>query len=133
VGKLPVGFEIVSLLDSLKRSSRTFTNVGLQLVLGIIFSLVLHLELKGRNLARGLILFPYLIPAIVAAIVWRFMLNPTFGVINYLLLDVFHLIHKPFMWLARPESACWRIMVGAWKSVFRGDPFWPGKPFHRIV
>jgi multiple sugar transport system permease protein len=105
--------------DSLKRSfTWTFFGVILQLVFGIIFSLVLHQELKGRNLARGLILFPYLIPAIVAAIVWRFMLNPTVGVVNYLLMDVFNLINKPMMWLMRPETALWAvILVGAWKYI----------------
>lgn len=94
----------------------TIAGVAIQLVLGIIFSLVLNMELRGRNLARGLILFPYLIPAIVAAIVWRFMLNPTIGVVNYFLKDVIHLIDKPMMWLMHPETALWAvILVGVWK------------------
>jgi len=105
--------------DSLKRSFIwTFFGVGFQLVLGIVFSLVLHQELKGRNIARGLVLFPYLIPAIVAAIVWRFMLNPTVGVINYLLVDVFQVLKTPLMWLARPQTALPAvILVGVWKYV----------------
>ena len=105
--------------ESLKRSIIwTFMGVALQLLFGIIFSLVLHQELKGRNIARGLILFPYLIPAIVAAIVWRFMLNPSVGVINYVLMDVLNIIDKPFMWLMRPETALWAvILVGAWKYI----------------
>jgi multiple sugar transport system permease protein len=105
--------------QSLGRSfAWTIAGVALQLVLGIVFSLVLHQELRGRNIARGLILFPYLIPAIVAAIVWRFMLNPTIGVINYLLVDVLNLLDKPFMWLMRPQTALLAvILVGVWKYV----------------
>lgn len=96
----------------------TFASVAIQLVFGIIFSLVLHQELRGRNIARGLILFPYLIPAIVAAIVWRFMLNPTIGVINYLLVDVFNIFKEPLMFLNRPETALWAvILIGAWKYI----------------
>lgn len=96
----------------------TFAGVAIQLVFGLIFSLVLHQELRGRNIARGLILFPYLIPAIVAAIVWRFMLNPTIGVVNYLLVDVFNIIKQPLMFLMRPETALWAvILVGAWKYI----------------
>lgn len=96
----------------------TFASVAIQLVFGIIFSLVLHQELRGRNIARGLILFPYLIPAIVAAIVWRFMLNPTIGVINYLLVDVFNIFNQPLMFLNRPETALWAvILIGAWKYI----------------
>lgn len=96
----------------------TFASVAIQLVFGIIFSLVLHQELRGRNIARGLILFPYLIPAIVAAIVWRFMLNPTIGIINYLLVDVFNIFNQPLMFLNRPETALWAvILIGAWKYI----------------
>ena len=65
-----------------------------QLILGIVCSLVLHAELKGRNLARGIVLFPYLVPAIVASIVWRFMFNPLTGVVNYVLVEVLHLLKE---------------------------------------
>ncbi len=103
--------------ESLKRSFVwTFSNVSIQLVISVLISLVLHQELKGRNFARGLVLIPYLIPSIVVAIVWRFMLNPTVGVINYLLVETFHIIDQPIMWLIRPETALWTvILVGIWK------------------
>ncbi|MHB8089433.1 MAG: carbohydrate ABC transporter permease [Anaerolineaceae bacterium] len=103
--------------ESLKRSFIwTFSNVSIQLVIAVLISLVLHQELKGRNFARGLVLIPYLIPSIVVAIVWRFMLNPTVGVINYLLVEIFHIIDEPIMWLIKPESALWTvILVGIWK------------------
>jgi multiple sugar transport system permease protein len=112
-------FQSTLFWDSLRRSFIwTFFGVSLQLILGVIFSLVLHQELKGRNIARGLVLFPYLIPAIVAAIVWRFMLNPTVGVINYLLVDVFQVFKTPLMWLARPQTALPAvILVGVWKYI----------------
>jgi multiple sugar transport system permease protein len=105
--------------QSLKRSFIwTVSGVASQVVLGVAFSLVLHQELKGRNIARGLILFPYLIPAIVAAIVWRFLLNPSIGIINYLLVDALHLFKQPILWLMRPESALLAvILVGIWKYV----------------
>jgi multiple sugar transport system permease protein len=104
---------------SLRRSFIwSFFGVGIQLVLGIIFSLVLHQELKGRVIARGLVLFPYLIPAVVAASVWRFMLSPSVGIINYLLIDVLHLLRSPLMWLMRPETALpGVILVGIWKYI----------------
>lgn len=102
--------------ESLKRSFIwTIPGVILQLVLAIICSLVLHQELKGRNFARGLVLFPYLVPSIVTAIVWRFMLNPTVGVINYVLVDVLGIIDEPLMWLMRPNTALFAvILVGVW-------------------
>jgi multiple sugar transport system permease protein len=104
-------------LDSLKRSFIwTISGVSIQLVLALIFSLILHQELRGRNFARGLVLFPYLITNIVAAIVWRFMLNPTVGIINYTLMEVLHIIDEPLLWLMRPKTALWAvILVGIWK------------------
>lgn len=97
-----------------------WTAVGLvaQLVLGVLCSLLLHAELKGRTLARGIILFPYLVPAIVASLVWRFMLNPLTGVIDYLLVDVLHLMNEPIAWLGDPDTALWAVIaVGIWKYV----------------
>lgn len=105
--------------DSLTRSIVwTVGCVIPQLILGIICSLVLHAELKGRNLARGIALFPYLVPAIVASIVWRFMFNPLTGVMNYVLVDVLHLLGEPIAWLSDPKMAMPAvIIVGIWKYV----------------
>jgi multiple sugar transport system permease protein len=92
--------------------------VSFQLVLGIAISLLLHQELRGRWLARGIVLFPYLVPAIVATLVWRFMFSPLTGVINYLLVDVLNLLDKPIAWLADPDTALMGVLiVGIWKFV----------------
>jgi multiple sugar transport system permease protein len=85
------------------------------LVLGLGISLLVHQELIGRNLARGLVLFPYLVPAIVIALTWRFMLDPTLGVINAGLTNI-GLIDRPIAFLARPDSAMLVVIfAGIWK------------------
>ena len=82
--------------ESLKRSFIwVIPGVIIQLVLGIIFSLVLHQELKGQNIARGLVLFPYLIPAIVAAIVWRWLMRPQTALPAVILVGIWKF--TPFM------------------------------------
>ena len=105
--------------ESLKRSVIwTVGGVIPQLILGVICSLVLHAELRGRNFARGIVLFPYLVPAIVASIVWRFMFNPLTGVVNYVLVDVLNLLKEPISWLSDPKMAMPAvIIVGIWKYV----------------
>ena len=86
-----------------------------QLVLGVGISLILHQELKGRNMARGLVLFPYLIPAVVIALTWRFILDPTMGIYNQLLLDI-GLIKQPIALLSNPKTALWFVIfAGIWK------------------
>ncbi len=96
----------------------TVPGVAVQLALGIVFSLVLHQELRGRWLARGLVLFPYLVPAIVAALIWRFMFNPLTGIVNYLLVDVARVLRQPIAWLSDPSMAMLAVLiVGIWKYV----------------
>lgn len=86
-----------------------------QVVLGVGISLLVHQEMKGRNIARGLVLFPYLIPAIVIALTWRFILDPTMGVFNRMLMD-FGLIERPIAFLANPRTALlFVIIAGIWK------------------
>jgi multiple sugar transport system permease protein len=64
------------------------------------------------------VLFPYLVPAVVASLVWRFMFNPLTGVVNYLLIDVLHILKVPIAWLADPKTALIAvIIVGIWKFV----------------
>jgi multiple sugar transport system permease protein len=85
------------------------------LLLGLGISLLLHQELVGRNLARGIVLFPYLVPAIVIALTWRYMLDPTLGVINAGLTNA-NLIDRPIPFLARPDTAMLVVIfAGIWK------------------
>lgn len=91
------------------------TTSVVQLILGIAIALLLHQELKGRNLARGLVLFPYLIPAVVISLTWRFILDPTMGIFNRVLMDI-GLIERPLALLSNPRTALWFvILAGIWK------------------
>ena len=56
----------------------------MQAGLGLLIALVLNLRLRGRDLARGLVLFHYMVPAIVIATVFRFTFNDITGIANYL-------------------------------------------------
>lgn len=102
--------------DSLWRSFLWVSTTSVvQLVLGIGMALLLHQELKGRNLARGLVLFPYLIPAVVIALSWRFILDPTMGIFNRILMDL-GVLERPLALLSNPKTAMWFIIVaGIWK------------------
>jgi multiple sugar transport system permease protein len=87
----------------------------MQFLLGIAIALLLHQELRGRNIARGLVLFPYLVPAIVLSLTWRFILDPTMGIFNRMLLD-FGIIDRPIAFLSHPNTAfLFVIIAGIWK------------------
>jgi len=57
----------------------------LQLVLGLALSLLLNLRLYGMNLYRTLFYIPAVLPAVAVTLLWVWIFNPEFGIINYLL------------------------------------------------
>jgi len=57
--------------------------VVLSLVFGMCLALLLSREFRGRNLARTLMITPFLIMPTVSAVMWKNMLfNPAFGLIS---------------------------------------------------
>lgn len=93
----------------------TVSALLLQLVLGVGFALLLHQNLLARSLARGMVLFPYLLPTAVAVLVWQWLFNDLYGLINYLLMSL-GVIARPVAWLSQmPGAMISIILVGAWK------------------
>lgn len=93
----------------------TVGSVGLELLLGLYVALVLQKHFKLRGVARAIVLFPYLIPTIVAVLVWRFMMHDLLGVVNYGLLAI-GLVSQPILWFSNTDTAMMGvIIVGVWK------------------
>jgi sorbitol/mannitol transport system permease protein len=64
----------------------TAAAVILAMILGIAFALLLDRKFPGRGVARTLIITPFLVMPAAAALVWASpMLDPNFGLLNYLL------------------------------------------------
>src|SRR5688500_1822400 len=62
-------------------------SIFFQTVLGVLIALLLHQPLAGVAVFRGLLLFPYIVPTVVIALIWRWIFNPEIGVVNYALLS----------------------------------------------
>ncbi|WP_152364729.1 carbohydrate ABC transporter permease [Microlunatus speluncae] len=103
-------------LGSIARSAVwTFANLVLQVLLGVGVALLLNAGLRFQSVARGLVLFPYMVPAIVVALIFRFMFNDVTGLINYLLQTI-GLIDAPASWLSDPATLLGTIIVvNVWK------------------
>ena len=82
----------------------TFASIVLQTVFGVALALLLHLPLRGISIFRGLLLFPYIVPTVVIALVLQWMLNPEIGVMNWSLRGA-GLIDENIYWLASPTMA----------------------------
>ncbi|MGH7355279.1 MAG: carbohydrate ABC transporter permease [Candidatus Rokuibacteriota bacterium] len=87
---------------------------ALQLVFGVAAALVLHETFRGRTLVRGLVLFPYMIPTIVAVIVWRWLLNETYGLVDHLLV-AWRVVREPIVWLGTDHVMTSLILMSVWQ------------------
>ncbi|MBS0560979.1 MAG: sugar ABC transporter permease, partial [Proteobacteria bacterium] len=93
----------------------TASAVLLQVVVGVAVALLMHGSFLGRAFARGLVLFPYLLPTAVAVLVWRWLFNDLYGFLNVLLMRLGVVAH-PVAWLSQmPDAMISIVLVGTWK------------------
>ncbi|HWI53748.1 MAG TPA: sugar ABC transporter permease [Symbiobacteriaceae bacterium] len=91
-------------------------SVGLETVLGLAVAMLINREFRGRGLVRAAILVPWAIPTVVSAMMWRWMFNDQYGVVNDLLSKV-GLIHGYHAFLGEKSSALWAIIISdVWKT-----------------
>jgi ABC-type sugar transport system permease subunit len=74
----------------------------------------------GRNFVRGLVLFPYLVPAIVAVLIWRWIFSDTVGVANWLLVDVLNVTDRSIPWFDPGWVMVSVVIMSLWKYL----PYW---------
>ncbi|MBX9588913.1 MAG: sugar ABC transporter permease [Hyphomonadaceae bacterium] len=93
----------------------TFLSIVFQTVFGVGIAMLLHQALAGMAIFRGLLLFPYIVPTVVIALIWRWIFNPEIGVVNHALQGA-GLINEPIYWLSTPSMAmASTIMLNVWK------------------
>jgi len=91
--------------------------VPIKLGLGLILALALNRKFPLRGLIRGLILIPWVVPTSLSMVIFLWMFEPTFSVLNYMLEGVGL---EPVQWLARQSTALFSVMM---VNVWRGTPF----------
>jgi multiple sugar transport system permease protein len=72
--------------------------VVLSVVLGVAIAVALKRRFRFRGVLLALIVLPWALPAVVEAVIWNWIYNPTFGVLNSALHSV-HLIGGYHLWL----------------------------------
>lgn len=100
------------------RNTLTFVvaSVSIELVLGMGIALLLNQNVRFRNVLRGLVFVPWTIPTIVVALVWMWLYQPQYGIVNYVLQSV-GIIKQPIHWLANLRWAMPAVIAAAvWKQ-----------------
>lgn len=107
---------IPSLWNSLKW---VVSQVGLQLIFGLIFAILLNQTFKFRGLVRAVAFIPWAISGVLASVMWSLMYNEHMGVFNDLLMK-FGIISEPQAFLASTSSAFVAVVIA---ELWRGIPF----------
>lgn len=88
----------------------TAVSVALELALGLAVALVLARTFRGRGPLRAAVLVPWVIPTVVAARTWEWLLHVEYGVVN-------HALGVQVNWLGDPMLAMHTaIAVDVWKT-----------------
>jgi multiple sugar transport system permease protein len=98
----------------------TFSVVAGQLLIGIAGAVLLADPFPGRWLVRSLAILPWVIPGVVAALMWRLIYDAQLGMLNgfFAKIGLTHLARED--WLGDPKVALWAtVLTGIWK----GFPF----------
>lgn len=91
--------------------------VGIQFVLGMALAVILNGKMRFRSALRTVVLIPWVVPTIIGALLWMWLFQPQYGVINYILKSL-HLVSEPLQWLSDIRLALFAVMIAAlWKQL----------------
>ncbi|MFH5823535.1 carbohydrate ABC transporter permease [Georgenia sp. AZ-5] len=92
--------------------------VALELVLGLVFALALSARTRASTVGTTLLLLPFAVTPVVSALIFKELLNPNYGWINY----YFGSIGLPgnIEWLSHSRTA-WVALIGL--DVWQWTPF----------
>jgi len=62
-----------------------FLSIPLTMIVGFVIALLLNQNIRGQSVYRILYYLPSVIPGIASALLWLWLFNPEFGIINWLL------------------------------------------------
>jgi multiple sugar transport system permease protein len=88
-------------------------SLALELGLGLAIAIYFNREFRGSELVQAICIFPFAATPVAVALIWRIMLNPEIGVLNYLLRSV----GLPgSLWVSSEHTAVLSlVMVDVWK------------------
>jgi ABC-type sugar transport system permease subunit len=82
----------------------------------MVVALVLNQQIPARNFFRAFLLLPWVMPAFVVYLVWRWLYDPLSGLINYALIDL-GLLQTPIAFLSERSTAMASVIVAhSWRA-----------------
>jgi len=88
-----------------------------ELIVGMGLALLAERKIKGLHMFRTIFLLPIMVAPVVVGVLWRFMFNPNYGLINYFLglvgID-------NVLWLSKPFPALTAVIL---TDIWQWTPF----------
>ncbi len=85
--------------------------VLLSTAVGLAAAILLNRHFFGKKIVKALILLPYIVPSVSLIFAWKYMFNNTYGIVNYLYVDILKLSDRAPLWFDRPASAFALVML----------------------
>jgi multiple sugar transport system permease protein len=90
--------------------------VIIQFVIAMTVALLLNTKIPGRNLYRSFFLIPWTIPSVVVALLWTWLFQPQYGVLNFILQRL-GVVEPELQWTQHPNLAMVAIIIAAvWRQ-----------------
>ena len=93
--------------------------VGGQFVFGFMLAMILNKYFRGRGIARAVSLIPWVTPGVLIALMWTWMYDGNYGVINDILMKL-GIIHDKIAYLARKDTSMPAVII---TIIWQGIPF----------
>lgn len=98
----------------------TVASTLISILLSYLIASFVNFEFKGKSLVYVGLFLPWVISDVVTAFVFRWNFDMNFGIINYILVDLLHLLHEPVSWLGSPHTALPAVIFA---TIWRFMPF----------
>lgn len=87
----------------------TLVSVPLEFILGLALALLLNQNIKGKSVIVTILALPMMIAPVVAALTWRWVYAYDYGVLNFLLNQLFGI--QPVLWISDKNIAMYSVII----------------------
>jgi multiple sugar transport system permease protein len=96
----------------------TVAVVAAQFVLGLASAILLSQKFRGRLVLRSVVILPWIMPGVIAGVLWKLLYDPYLGPINAIGNGV-GLVHGNPAWLGQASTALMAVIIA---SIWKGFP-----------
>ena len=95
-----------------------FVTVVLTFLISLILALILNSKIKGARLLRSIMMIPWVVPTVIAGLLWMWIFANPYGLLQYLVGIFTGDNVTNFSILSNTDTALWGVVIAAlWKQI----------------